>query len=50
MDFSQVYIDPVERNEKANRLAKAASTEYANTTNKVLSFVQYAPAIDKLEV
>ncbi|XP_075654832.1 uncharacterized protein LOC142625003 [Castanea sativa] len=39
-----------EENERADRLAKAASVDYMNTTNKVLSFMQYAPAIDKLEV
>jgi len=31
-------------------LAKATSAEYTNVTSQVLSFVQYSPAIDKVEV
>ncbi|XP_075640510.1 uncharacterized protein LOC142612284 [Castanea sativa] len=45
-----LVLIPREENEQADRLAKATSAEYTNTTNEVLSFVQYAPAIDKLEV
>ena len=39
-----------EENEQANRLAKAASVEYTDVTDQLLSFVQYSPAIDSVEV
>ncbi|XP_075654931.1 uncharacterized protein LOC142625114 [Castanea sativa] len=49
--FSVKFIQILrEENEQADCLAKAASAKYTNTTNEVLSFVQYALAIDKLEV
>lgn len=49
--FSAKFIQILrEENERVNRLANVASAEYTNTTSKVLSFVQYASAIDKLEV
>jgi len=41
---------PREENEQANRLAKATSAEWMVVTNQVLSFVQYSPTIDKVEV
>ena len=37
---------PKEKNEKANRLAKAASAEHMLIPSKVLSFVQLSPLID----
>ena len=39
-----------EENEQADWLEKAASAEYTNIASKVLSFVQYTPSIDELEV
>lgn len=39
-----------EENEQADHLAKAASAEHTDTTDQVLSFVQYALAIDGQEV
>ena len=49
--FSTKFVQiPREENERVDHLAKAAFAEYTNATNQVLSFVQYAPAIDKLEV
>ena len=39
---------PREENEKANRLAKAASVEHMFITNKVLSFVELLPLIDNV--
>ena len=33
-----------------NCLAEAASTEYIDLVDQVLSFVQYSPIIDKVEV
>ena len=41
---------PREENEQADRLAKVASTEYTDIPGQVLSFIQYSPAIDKVEV
>ena len=41
---------PKEGNEQADCLAKAASVECMDVTNQVLSFVQYSPTIDKVEV
>ena len=41
---------PREENEQADRLAKAASVEYTDIPGQVLSFIQYSPAIDKVEV
>ena len=41
---------PREENEQVDRLAKAASTECMVITNQVLSFIQYSPAIDKVEI
>ncbi|XP_075669896.1 uncharacterized protein LOC142639631 [Castanea sativa] len=37
-------------NKQADRLAKAASTEYMITSNKVLSFIQLSPVIDVIDV
>lgn len=39
-----------EENKQADRLAKATSAEYTDTASKVLSFIQYTPAIDELKV
>ena len=39
-----------EKNEQADRLAKAAFVEHTGVTDQVLSIVQYSPAIDKKEV
>ena len=44
------YDSTLEENEKADRLAKAASTEHMLITNKVLSFVQLLPLIDSIRV
>ena len=41
---------PKEKNEKANRLAIAASTEHMLIPSKVLSFVQLSPLIDDVGV
>jgi len=41
---------PWEENEQEDLLAKAASIKYTNITNQVLSFIQYSPNIDKMEV
>ena len=50
-EFSAKFMQVLrEENEKAGRLAKAASTEYMDVTNQVLSFVQYFLAIGKIEV
>ena len=39
-----------EENEQADRLAKTAFAECMVVTNQVLSFVQFSPTIDKVEV
>ena len=39
-----------EENEKADRFAKATSTEHMLITGKVLSFVQLSPLIDDVRV
>ena len=39
-----------EENEQADCLAKAASMEHMVITGQVLSFIQYSPAIDKIDV
>ena len=50
-EFSAKFMQvPREENEQADRLAKVASTEYMDVTNQMLSFIQYSPAIDKVEV
>ena len=50
-EFSIKFVQiPREENEQANRLAKAASIEYMDVPSQVLSFIQYSPAIDKVEV
>lgn len=41
---------PREENEQVDSLAKATFMEHTDTINKLLSFIQYAPAIDRLEV
>jgi len=41
---------PRGENEKANRLAKAASAEHMIIPDKVLSFVQFSPLIDPIDV
>ena len=41
---------PREENEQEDHLAKAASVECVVVTNQVRSFIQYSPAIDKVEV
>ena len=41
---------PREENENADRLAKAASTEYMFIPNLVLSFIQISPLIDGINV
>ena len=49
--FLAKFIEiPREKNEQANHLAKTASARYTDVTSQVLSFVQYSPAIDKVEV
>ena len=37
-------------NDQADRLAKAASVEHMIVLNKVLSFVQFSPLIDPVDV
>ena len=50
-EFSVKFVQiPREENEKANRLAKTASAECIDIPNQVLSFIQYSPAIDKVEI
>ena len=50
-EFSAKFMQVLrEENEQAGRLAKAASTEYMDVTNQVLSFVRYFLAIEKIEV
>ena len=50
-EFSVKFVQILrEENEQADHLAKATSAEYMDTTNKVLSFVQCAPTINRLEV
>lgn len=39
-----------EKNEQTDCLAKATSTEQMVITSQVLSFVQYSPTIDKIDV
>ena len=41
---------PKGENEQANRLAKAASAEHMTTLDNVLSFVQFSPLIDTIDV
>ena len=41
---------PRKENKQVDRLAKVASAEYMDVICHVLSFVQYSPAIDKVEV
>ena len=41
---------PREENKQVDRLAKAASAECMVVTDQVLSFIQYSPAIDKVEI
>ena len=41
---------PREKNEQADRLAKVAFAECMVVINHVLFFIQYSPAIDKVEV
>ncbi|XP_075669924.1 uncharacterized protein LOC142639660 [Castanea sativa] len=49
--FSAKFIQiPRNENEQADYLAKFSSADYTDTTNNVLSFIQYAPTIDRLEV
>ena len=49
--FSAKFVQvPREENEQADRLAKATSAEHMDVISQVLSFVQYSPAIDKVEV
>ena len=49
--FSSKFVHILrEENNKENYLAKAASIEYTDVTNQVLSFVQYSPTIDKIEI
>ena len=50
-EFSVKFVKiPRKENEQADCLAKVASTEYTDIPSKVLSFIQYSPAIDKVEV
>ena len=50
-EFSVKFVEiPRKENEQADRLAKVASTEYTDIPGQVLSFIQYSPAIDKVEV
>ena len=50
-EFSVKFVQiPREENEKADRLAKTASAECIDIPNQVLSFIQYSPAIDKVEI
>jgi len=39
-----------EENEQADCLAKAAFAEHMGIIGQVLSFVQYSPTIDKIDV
>jgi len=49
--FSAKFIQiPREKNEQVDRLAKTASARYTDVISQVLSFVQYSPTIDKVEV
>lgn len=41
---------PREKNEQAGRLAKATSVKHMVITDQVLSFVQYSPSINKIDV
>ena len=41
---------PRGQNEQADRLAKATSAEHMVIPNKVLSFTQYSPLIDPIDV
>ena len=41
---------PRKENEQVDRLAKVASAEYMDVIWHVLSFVQYSPTIDKVEL
>ena len=41
---------PREENKQVDRLAKAASAECMVVTDQALSFIQYSPAIDKVEI
>ena len=41
---------PRKKNKQVDCLAKVASIEYMDVICHVLSFVQYSPAIDKVEV
>ena len=41
---------PREENEQVDRLAKAASVECMDIPGQILSFIQYSPTIDKVEV
>ena len=50
-EFSIKFIQiPREENEQAERLAKVAFVEYTDILGQVLSFIQYSPTIDKVEV
>ena len=49
--FSAKFVQILrEVNQQVDRLAKATSAEHMVIANQVLSFVQYSPAIDKVEV
>ena len=41
---------PKEENEQADHLSKATSTEHMVITDQVLSFIQYSPFINKIDV
>ena len=50
-EFSIKFVQILrEENEQADCLAKAAFAEYTDVPGQVLSFIQYSPAIDKVEV
>ena len=50
-EFSTKFVQiPREENEQVDYLTKVASAKYTDITNQVLSFIQYSPAIDKVEV
>ena len=47
---ANLVLIPREKNEQADRLAKAASVEHMLIPNKVVSFVQLSPLIDGIDV